>query len=81
MNPVNPADCGMVWLNQYAQAQEHSMIIDESTTIYPTMGMSVMDDIGLQTSTSTMVSHFKSENMLILFFKPKKKQTHICFGI
>lgn len=53
---MNPADFGMFWMNQYAQAQER-MIIDDSTSYYsqPTIGMSVMDDIGHQ---STMVSPF-----------------------
>lgn len=55
VNTMNPADFGMFWMNQYAQAQER-MIIDDSTSYYsqPTIGMSVMDDIGHQ--TSTMVS-------------------------
>lgn len=57
VNTMNPADFGMFWMNQYAQAQER-MIIDDSTSYYsqPTIGMSVMDDIGHQ--TSTMVSPF-----------------------
>lgn len=57
---MNPADFGMFWMNQYAQAQER-MIIDDSTSYYTqsTIGMSVMDDMGHQ--TSTMVSD-KSEN-------------------
>lgn len=56
---MNPADFGMFWMNQYAQAQER-MIIDDSTSYYtqPAIGMSVMDDIGHQ--TSTMVSHIIS---------------------
>lgn len=55
VNTMNPADFGMFWMNQYAQAQER-MIIDDSTSYYtqPAIGMSVMDDIGHQ--TSTMVS-------------------------
>lgn len=48
---MNPADLGMFWMNQYAQAQER-MIMDDSTSYYsqPSIGMSVMDDIGHQSS-------------------------------
>lgn len=64
---MNPADFGMFWMNQYAQAQER-MIIDDSTNYYtqPTIGMSVMDDIGHQ--TSTMVSRFqmKTSNSILI---------------
>lgn len=57
---MNPADFGMIWMNQYAQAQER-MIIDDSTNYYtqPTIGMSVMDDIGHP--SSTLVSLLKAK--------------------
>lgn len=62
VNTMNPADFGIFWMNQYAQAQER-MIIDDSTSYYtqPTIGMSVMDDIGHQ--TNTMVSLKKRKEL------------------
>lgn len=59
---MNPADLGMSWLNQFEQTQQR-MIIDDSTNYYiqPTIGMSVMDDIGHQTSTMVSIQHKKNE--------------------
>lgn len=48
---MNPADFGMFWMNQYAQAQER-MIIDDGTSYYTQT--SAMDDLSHQ--TGTMVS-------------------------
>lgn len=55
---MNPADLGMFWMNQYAQAQER-MVIDDSTSYYaqPTIGMSVLDDLSQQ--STVMVSSMK----------------------
>lgn len=51
---MNPADFGMFWMNQYAQAER--MVMDESTNYYsqPSIGMTVMDDISHQ--NNSMVS-------------------------
>lgn len=61
---MNPADFGMFWMNQYAQAQER-MIIDDSTSYYtqPSIGMSVMDDLNHQ--TNTMVSFVNPKIIII----------------
>lgn len=60
---MNPADLGMSWLNQFEQTQQR-MIIDDSTNYYiqPTIGMSVMDDIGHQTSTMVSI-HIKTNSL------------------
>lgn len=52
---MNPADLGMFWMNQYAQAQER-MVIDDSTSYYAqsSIGMSVLDDLSQQ--STVMVS-------------------------
>lgn len=49
---MNPAELGMFWMNQYAQAQER-MCMEENNSYYsqPSIGMSVMDDITHQSST------------------------------
>lgn len=47
---MNPADFGMIWMNQYSQ------VVDENASYYaqPSIDMSVMDEISHQ--TNSMVS-------------------------
>lgn len=48
---MNPADFGMFWINQYAQAER--MVMDDNTSYYaqPSIGMSVLDEISNQTNS------------------------------
>lgn len=48
---MNPADFGMFWINQYAQAER--MVMDDNTSYYaqPSIGMSIMDEISHQSNS------------------------------
>lgn len=54
---MNPADFGMFWINQYAQAER--MVMDDNTSYYaqPSIGMSVLDDISHQTNSLVSYDH------------------------
>lgn len=57
---MNPADFGMFWMNQYAQAQER-MIVDENNSYYaqPSIGMSVLDELNHQTNSMVSFSNYQ----------------------
>lgn len=65
---MNPADFGMFWINQYAQAER--MVMDENTSYYaqPSIGMSVLDDISHQTNSLVSYAHGDGPTNRRIFF-------------
>lgn len=72
---MNPADFGMFWMNQYAQADR--MVMDDNTSYYaqPSIGMSVMDDISHQTNSMVCFFVFVFFNLVL----EKQKRKIFCF--